>query len=88
MTELRIKKLIEQGEGISVEFKECAAGLNQSVFETVCAFLNRFGGEIILGVSDNKKIVGIDKTEIEKIKKELVNNLNNSEVLVRQFIYQ
>ena len=81
MSELRIKKLIKQGEGISVEFKECASGLNQSVFETICAFLNRFGGEILLGISDKKKITGIDKTKIEKIKKELVNNLNNQQVI-------
>ena len=47
-----LKALIKQGEGISVEFKECRRTLNRDVYETVCAFLNRHGGDLLLGVSD------------------------------------
>ena len=39
--------LIRQGEGISVEFKTCRNQLNRNVYETVCAFLNRYGGTIL-----------------------------------------
>jgi predicted HTH transcriptional regulator len=55
MNETGIKKLIRNGEGISVEFKECRNKLNKDVFESICAFLNRNGGDLILGVNDNEK---------------------------------
>jgi len=51
-----LKALIKQGEGISVEFKECRRTLNRDVYKTVCAFLNRHGGDLLLGVSDTGDI--------------------------------
>jgi len=65
----RIKKILEMGEGISVEFKSCKDQLPQSIYETVCSFLNRNGGDILLGVKDNKEIEGISHDRIEQIKK-------------------
>ena len=56
-----IKNIINQGEKINTEFKEAKEKLPKNLFETVCAFLNRFGGNIILGVNDNKQIIGVDK---------------------------
>jgi len=49
MDKAHILKIIEKGEGISVEFKKCSNKLNKDVFETVCAFLNRHGGHLYLG---------------------------------------
>jgi len=37
----RIRKLIQEGEGFTVEFKDCTNALSNAVFETVCAFSNR-----------------------------------------------
>ncbi|MCK5775354.1 MAG: ATP-binding protein, partial [Bacteroidales bacterium] len=37
-----------------VEFKKAKNKLPSNLFETICAFLNKSGGEIILGVDDNK----------------------------------
>jgi predicted HTH transcriptional regulator len=59
MNKAGIKKLIRKGEGISIEFKECRNKLNKDVFESICAFLNRNGGDLILGVNDKGKITGI-----------------------------
>lgn len=73
----RIREIIKTGEGISVEFKESRTALNKDVFDTICAFLNRNGGEILLGVNDKKEITGIDENSIENIKKDLVSTLNN-----------
>ncbi|MFO8052917.1 MAG: putative DNA binding domain-containing protein, partial [Candidatus Omnitrophota bacterium] len=61
MQKKKIKSIIKQGEGMHVEFKECRDKLSKEVFETVCAFLNRFGGELLLGVNDASKIIGINK---------------------------
>lgn len=73
-----IKNLINQGEKINTEFKESKIKLPKNLFETVCAFLNRFGGNIILGVSDNKEIIGIDESCVSQIKKDFANLCNNT----------
>jgi len=65
-----LKALIRQGEGISVEFKECGSALNRDVYKTVCAFLNRHGGTLLLGVSDAGEVTGVDPDCVEQIKKE------------------
>jgi ATP-dependent DNA helicase RecG len=76
-----IKKLIHKGEGISIEFKECRNKLNKDVFESICAFLNRNGGDLILGVNDKGKTRGIAPEAVEQVKKELVTALNNPQKL-------
>ena len=38
-----IIELLEQGEGITVEFKQSKRELNKDTFESVCAMLNRLG---------------------------------------------
>jgi ATP-dependent DNA helicase RecG len=53
MTKTRILSLIKEGEGLRVEFKECKRAIPKNVRETVCAFLNRNGEEILLGVCDD-----------------------------------
>ena len=81
MSQDRIKKLIYEGEGISVEFKECRNKLNKTVFESICAFLNRNGGDLLLGVNDKGNITGIAPEAVEQVKKELVTALNNPQKL-------
>jgi len=44
MTSEHLRKLLKEGEGLTVEFKECVNDLNNSVWETVCSFSNRYGG--------------------------------------------
>ncbi|MBW2596459.1 MAG: putative DNA binding domain-containing protein [Deltaproteobacteria bacterium] len=75
MTDL--KALIKQGEGISVEFKECRRTLSRDIYETVCAFLNRHGGTLLLGVNDAGEITGVDSDCVEQIKKDFVTAINN-----------
>lgn len=71
-------EIIKQGEGVTTEFKEAYNKLPKSLFETVCAFLNRNGGNIFLGVGDDGNIVGVDKSAIVGMKKDFVNLCNNS----------
>lgn len=73
----QLKKLIAGGESRTVEFKESQMKLNRDVFETVCAFLNRNGGHLILGVNDQKEILGIEPTLAAKIRSEFVSLMNN-----------
>jgi ATP-dependent DNA helicase RecG len=73
----RIRKIIAEGEGISVEFKTCRNQINRDVYETVCAFLNRCGGHLLLGVQDNGDVQGIDPDAVSRIKKDFVTGINN-----------
>lgn len=77
MLKEKVLKLIKQGESNSIEFKECRQEINRDVYYTVCAFLNRSGGEILLGVNDNGKITGIDKNFKDRIKEDFVTAVNN-----------
>ena len=77
MEEELIKKLIQDGEKIDVEFKEAKEGLNKDVYDTVCSFNNRNGGHIFLGVNDNREIIGLDLNLIDKMLKEFTTSINN-----------
>jgi ATP-dependent DNA helicase RecG len=76
-----IGEIINKGEGINIEFKIAQSEVPKSIYDTICAFLNRIGGTILLGVSDKGEIIGIDKQNIEKIKKELTTSFNNPQVI-------
>ena len=53
-----IQSILSLGENVAVEFKRCGNGIESDTYETVCSFLNRFGGDIFMGVQDDGKIVG------------------------------
>ena len=72
----KIRKLIAQGEGISTEFKTCRNQINRDTYQTVCAFLNRCGGSLLLGVQDDGKVQGIDPEAVSRIKKDFVTYFN------------
>ena len=44
---------------LAVEFKRCGNGIESDTYETVCSFLNRFGGDIFMGVLDDGTVVGV-----------------------------
>jgi len=53
----QLQSLITQGEGQTVEFK---SSFQKEVIETVVAFANAQGGKILIGVSDEGKIIGVE----------------------------
>ena len=77
----KLNQLIQKGESLTTEFKESKSNLNKDVYETVCAFLNRDGGDIFLGVADDGTIVGVDEDKIEGIKKDFLTVINNPQKL-------
>jgi len=81
----KIKSIIKKGEGINIEFKECGNKLSKDVFETVCAFLNRFGGELLLGVKDNGRVMGVDRDKAGQLKKNFVTAINNPQKIAPTF---
>ncbi len=75
--EHRLITLIKSGEGPSLEFKRCRNKLSQEAYQTICAFLNRFGGTLLLGVDDSGQVTGIEPEAVVQIKKDFVNTINN-----------
>lgn len=47
MTEEQFIKLSQKGEGTQIEYKTCTEQVSESLYETVCSFLNHSGGQII-----------------------------------------
>ena len=74
-----IIKLIQNGEKIDIEFKESNNALPKNIYDSVCSFNNRNGGHILLGVSDKKIIIGVNEDKIDKIIKEFITSVNNSQ---------
>ena len=53
MDRKELNDILKIGETVAVEFKRCGNGIESDTYETVCSFLNRFGGDIFLGVLDD-----------------------------------
>ncbi len=68
---------IAPGEGINIEFKESKNKPNRDIYQTICAFLNRIGGHIMLGVNDKGEIAGVDQEAVARIKKDIATSVNN-----------
>ena len=77
MTSEQIKKLLAQGEGLTIEYKKCVNDLSNSVYETVCSFSNRYGGHLLLGVDDDGTAIGVNPKAVQSMKKNFANMLNN-----------
>jgi len=73
----KLRRLIRDGEGLTVEFKRCDAGLVNNVYETVSAFSNRYGGHVILGIDDDGSVCGVNPAVVADLKKNFVSTLNN-----------
>lgn len=72
-----IKSILEIGETIAVEFKRCGNGIESDVYESVCAFLNRFGGELFLGVLDDSTVCGLPENAVPDLVKNFISCISN-----------
>ncbi len=79
MTPQHLEQLIRQGEGVTLEFKQSREKLNRDVYETICAFLNRHGGTLLLGITDKGTVCGIESDAVPRIKADLITALHNTQ---------
>ena len=77
MTTEKMRELLERDEKITIEYKECISEVSNSVYETVSAFSNRYGGYIIMGVKDGGIPIGVNRNAAKDVRKNFVNQLNN-----------
>lgn len=81
MTIEGLKDILRQKEGMEIEFKQSREHLPRNVYESVCAFLNRRGGHVVLGVDDDGKIVGINPDCVQDQLDTLSKDMNNPQVM-------
>ncbi len=73
----RVQQVLAEGESRTVELKLARRGLNRDLYETICAFLNRDGGDILLGVNDRGEAVGVDPGVLPRLKRDFATAINN-----------
>ena len=56
MTKKELQFILQQGEGLKLEFKESAGSIDKEII----AFANSNGGSIFLGVDDKGKVKGVN----------------------------
>lgn len=81
MEQERFKEILEIGETIRGEFKRCGNGIESDTYETVCSFLNRFGGDIFLGVTDSGRVVGVPENSVSSMIKNFISCVSNSDLI-------
>ena len=78
MTDSEIENLLSKGEGTRIEFKKCEIGnIPKTIYDTVCSFLNKEGGTILVGVDDNGNVVGIPENKISNFITTFSTTVNN-----------
>ena len=77
----KLKTILEIGETIAVEFKRCGNGISADVYETVCSFLNRFGGDVFLGVENDGTVYGIPNNAASDMARNFINMISNPDII-------
>jgi len=87
-----IQRLIHKGESDSLEFKSTLrwnlrddkkdSRMEYAVMKTITAFLNSFGGTLLVGVEDDGNILGIEKDGFENHDKFLLHFSN----LIKKYV--
>lgn len=72
-----LQSILTIGETAAVEFKRCGNGIRSDTYETVCSFLNRFGGDLFLGVLDDGTVSGIPEKAASEMIKNFIKVVSN-----------
>ena len=76
----KLQSILQIGETIAVEFKRCGNGIEYDVYESICSFLNRFGGDIFMGVLDDGTVVGVPQKAVPDMIKNFISVISNPAV--------
>lgn len=82
MREEQFIKLSQNGEDDRIEYKTCTDKISESLYETVCSFLNHSGGQILVGVKDNGDIVGVNLDKAETLKTNIITAIKNQDLFL------
>ena len=80
MQDKNLRSTFEIGETIAVEFKRCGNGIENDVYESVCSFLNRFGGDIYMGVLNDGTVLGVPPKAANDMVKNFIKMISNPDL--------
>ena len=83
-----VERLLSQPEGLNLEFKQARQGLPTDVFESVCAFLNRQGGHLLLGVRNDGTPTGVAEEAADALQRDFAALSNNPTKLQPVFLLE
>lgn len=69
------------GQTAAVAFRGCESGIGHDTYTTVCAFLNRFGGDLFLGVRENGTVVGVPERAAPQMVRDFIRVVTNDTLL-------
>ncbi|MCD7764094.1 MAG: putative DNA binding domain-containing protein [Lachnospiraceae bacterium] len=72
-----LQSILTIGETVAVEFKRCGNGIESDTYESVCSFLNRFGGDLFLGVLDDGTVSGVPEKSASDMVKNFISVVSN-----------
>lgn len=75
------QSILTIGENVAVEFKRCGNGIADDVYESICSFLNRFGGDLFMGVLDDGTVCGVPPKAARDMTKNFINTISNPKML-------
>ncbi len=75
-----LQSVLTIGENVAVEFKRCGNGIESDTYESVCSFLNRFGGDLFMGVLDDGTVLGVPEKAAPDMEKNFINMISNPAV--------
>jgi ATP-dependent DNA helicase RecG len=89
MLEQELKSIVRGREKRTLEYKRAWAEVPNSLYDTICAFLNRDGGVIVLGAENDGSIPqGVNPNTIDQMCKNISNMSNNPQIIVPTFLLQ
>lgn len=74
---ISIIAMINKGEGKSLEFKQ-ALPAGDKLAKSIIAFANMFGGKIVIGVDDQRNIIGLANVDIPSTLDNIANIVHDS----------
>ena len=75
------ESILTVGENVAVEFKRCGSGIGNDVYESICSFLNRFGGDLFMGVEDDGRVTGLPEKAAPDMIKNFIKCISNPNLL-------
>jgi predicted HTH transcriptional regulator len=80
--DMELAQILKIGETVAVEFKRAGNGIHADSYESICALLNRFGGDVYFGVLDDGTVEGVFPNVAPELVRNLINNLGNPNLFV------
>ncbi|WP_201977421.1 RNA-binding domain-containing protein [Hymenobacter rubidus] len=83
-----VERLLSQPESINLEFKRARNQLPADIFESICAFLNRQGGHLLLGVRNDGVPMGVAEEAADALQRDFASLSNNPNKLQPVFLLE